>query len=335
MSIFTEFKQKVQQAAQKETLVFPEGTDARVLQAAARLENEDLIKVILLGKGSAIAQKAAQEGCDISHIRIIDPERYADFDKMCQLFLSLRRGKNTLAQAQQWLRSGSYFGTMLVKMHLADGMVSGAAHSTANTVRPALQIVKTAPGMKRVSGAMIMERGQERYIFADVAMNLDPDSATLAEIAYQAAQTANMAGIKPKIAFLSFSTKGSAKGDMVSKVQQAVAQFKRDHPQIPADGEMQFDAAFVPAVAKIKAPASPVAGHANVFIFPELQSGNIGYKIAQRLGNFTAVGPILQGLAAPINDLSRGASTQDVYNMGILTAAQCLNREDEDEKNSN
>ena len=203
-------------------------------------------------------------------------------------------------------------------------MISGAAHSTADTVRPALQIVKTAPGMHRVSGVMIMERGDERYIFSDCAMNIDPDSDTLAEIGYQAAKIAKMAEIDPKIAFLSFSTKGSAKGPQVEKVVEAVNKFKKDHPDIPADGELQFDAAIVPEVGERKAPDSKVAGHANVFIFPELQSGNIGYKIAQRLGNFSAVGPVLEGLAAPINDLSRGASSEDVYLMGILTAAQSL-----------
>lgn len=327
MSIFTEFKKKVMQAASKPRLVFPEGTDARVLKAATRLENEGIINVILLGQGSAIAQAAAKEECDISNLKIIDPQHYPDFEKMCQRFVALREGKNSLAEAHKWLRTGSYFGTMLVKMKLADGMVSGAAHSTANTVRPALQIIKTVAGMKRVSGAMIMERGPKRYVFADVAMNLDPDSRTLAGIAYQSAQTATMAGLKPRLAFLSFSTKGSAKGAMVTKVQKAVSIFKVAHPEIAADGEMQFDAAIVPRVAKLKAPTSTVAGQANVFIFPELQSGNIGYKIAQRLGNFTAVGPILQGLAAPINDLSRGASSHDVYEMGILTAAQSLSRE--------
>lgn len=324
MSVFSVFKDQVKSASQKKTIVFPEGTDTRVLLAASKLAQEQIIKVILLGKREEIQSLAQEKNLSLTGIQFFDPSHYAAFDQMCQRFVAVRKGKNNLADAQRLLRTGSYFGTMLVKMGLADGMVSGAAHSTADTVRPALQIVRTAPGMTRVSGAMILERGEEKYIFADVAMNLDPDSPTLAEIAYQSAQTAKMAGIDPRIAFLSFSTKGSAKGEMVTKVVNAVAKFKQDHPDLPADGELQFDAALVPSVAKRKAPTSQVAGHANIFIFPELQSGNIGYKIAQRLGNFSAVGPILQGLAAPINDLSRGASSEDVYRMGILTAAQAL-----------
>lgn len=327
MSVFSVFKQQVQAAKNKKTIVFPEGNDKRVLKAAVKLEQEKIINVILLGKEEEISKLAKQNNLDLTAIKIIDPDNYPDFEEMCAKFVEIRKGKNTLDDAHKMLKAGSYFGTMLVKMGMADGMVSGAAHSTADTVRPALQIVKTAPGMSRVSGAMILERGDEKYIFADIAMNIDPDSDTLAEIAYQSAKTAQMAGIDPKIAFLSFSTKGSAKGDMVTKVVDAVRKFHADHPDFAADGELQFDAAFVPSVGERKAPGSKVAGHANVFIFPELQSGNIGYKIAQRLGNFSAVGPILQGLAAPINDLSRGANTEDVYRMGILTAAQAVHEE--------
>lgn len=327
MSVFSVFKDRVENAPEKKTIVFPEGSDRRVLAAASKLAQEGIIKVILLGKKEKIVKLAQEQDDDLTGIQFYDPQHYVAFEKMCQRFVALRQGKNNLADAHRLLKTGSYFGTMLVKLGLADGMVSGAAHSTADTVRPALQIVRTAPHMKRVSGAMILQRGQEKYIFADVALNLDPDSETLAEIAYQAAETAKMAGIDPKIAFLSFSTKGSAKGNMVSKVRQATSLFKQKYPHLKADGELQFDAALVPSVAKRKAPGSLVAGQANVFIFPELQSGNIGYKIAQRLGGFSAVGPILQGLAAPINDLSRGASQEDIYRMGILTAAQAL-RED-------
>lgn len=329
MSVFSVFKKQVQSAKNKKTIVFPEGNDERVLKAAVGLEQEKIIKVILLGDEEEVKALAQKNELDLSGIRIINPATYPDFEKMCAKFVEIRKGKNNLDDAHKMLKAGSYFGTMLVKMGLANGMVSGAAHSTADTVRPALQIVRTAPGMSRVSGAMILERGDEKYIFADIAMNIDPDSDTLAEIAYQSAKTAQMAGIEPKIAFLSFSTKGSAKGDMVIKVTEAVDKFHQNHPEFSADGELQFDAAFVPSVGARKAPGSKVAGHANVFIFPELQSGNIGYKIAQRLGNFSAVGPILQGLAKPINDLSRGASTEDVYRMGILTAAQAVHEEKE------
>ncbi|GAA2871893.1 phosphate acetyltransferase [Lactobacillus intestinalis] len=324
MSVFDLFKKQIEKADKKPRLVFPEGRDFRVLEAAVRLNNEKLVEVTLLGNENEIRQLAADNNFRLDGIKLIDPNNYDDFDEMCGKFVEIRNGKNTLEDAKKMLKSVSYFGTMLVKMGQADGMISGAAHSTADTVRPALQIVKTAPGMHRVSGVMIMERGDERYIFSDCAMNIDPDSDTLAEIGYQAAKIAKMAEIDPKIAFLSFSTKGSAKGPQVEKVVEAVNKFKQDHPDIPADGELQFDAAIVPEVGERKAPDSKVAGHANVFIFPELQSGNIGYKIAQRLGNFSAVGPVLEGLAAPINDLSRGASSEDVYLMGILTAAQSL-----------
>lgn len=328
MSVFSVFKKQVKNAKQKKTIVFPEGSDLRVLKAASKLNAEQLIKVILLGQPAAIKRLGQANDLQLNGIKIIEPTAYPDLDQMKQELVKIMNGKIDLTDGAKILKSGSYFGTMLVKLGMADGMVSGAAHSTADTVRPALQIIKTAPGMSRVSGIMILERGQERYIFADIAMNIDPDSKTLSETAYEAAQIAQMAEIKPKIAFLSFSTAGSAKGDMVKKVQEAVKLFHAQHPDLPADGELQFDAALVPSVAKRKAPTSKIAGQANVFIFPELQSGNIGYKIAQRLGNFKAVGPILQGLAAPINDLSRGASSDDVYRMGILTAAQALKRKD-------
>lgn len=323
MSVFDLFKKQVKNADRKPRLVFPEGNDLRILQAVTKLRDEGLIDITLLGNDK-VQKLAAANNLNLTGIKIMDPKKYDKFEEMCQKFVEIRKGKNTLEDAHQLLQTNTYFGTMLVKMGQADGMVSGAAHSTANTVRPALQIVKTAKGMHRVSGVMIMERKNERYIFADCAMNIDPDSDTLAEIGYEAAKIAKMAEINPRVAFLSFSTKRSAKGDMVTKVVEAVDKFKKAHPEIPADGEMQFDAAFVPSVGERKAPGSKVAGHANVFIFPELQSGNIGYKIAQRLGNFSAVGPILEGLAAPINDLSRGASSEDVYLMGILTAAQSL-----------
>lgn len=328
MSVFELFKKQVKNAKVKPRIVFPEGEDVRILDAATRLEAEGLVKVILLGSEDKIRSVAQENNFNLTNIRIIDPDNYPEFDQMCAEFVEVRHGKNTLEDAKKMLKQTTYFGTMLVKMGEADGMVSGAAHSTADTVRPALQIVKTAKGMHRVSGVMIMERGDERYIFSDCAMNIDPDSETLAEIGYQAVKIAKMIEIEPRVAFLSFSTKGSAQGEMVTKVVDAVKKFKEDHPDIPADGELQFDAAFVPSVGERKAPGSKVAGHANVFIFPELQSGNIGYKIAQRLGNFSAVGPVLEGLAAPINDLSRGASSEDVYLMGILTAAQALAEEE-------
>ena len=214
-----------------------------------------------------------------------------------------------------------------VKLGLADGMVSGAIHSTADTVRPALQIIKTKPGISRTSGVFLMNREDtnHRLMFADCAINIEPNSQELAEIAINTAETAKVFGIDPKVAMLSFSTKGSAKSPKVDRVVQATNIAKEMRPDLAIDGELQFDAAFVPATAAIKAPDSDVAGHANVFVFPGLQAGNIGYKIAQRLGMFEAIGPILQGLNKPVNDLSRGASAEDIYNLAIITAAQALN----------
>ena len=216
---------------------------------------------------------------------------------------------------------------MLVKLGLADGMVSGAIHSTADTVRPALQVIKTKPGISRTSGVFLMNRENtnQRLVFADCAINIDPNAQELAEIAVNTADTAAIFGLDPKVAMLSFSTKGSAKSPKVDKVVEATALAKEMRPDLAIDGELQFDAAFVPATAAIKAPDSDVAGQANVFVFPGLQAGNIGYKIAQRLGMFEAIGPILQGLNKPVNDLSRGASAEDIYNLAIITAAQALN----------
>lgn len=320
MDLFTKLTHMAKTSAR--TIVFPEGEDARVLKAALRLQADQILTPILLGDRDIIAAKAKEMQLELSDIKIISIEDNDQYQQFCQDFVERRHGKNTLEQAKQMLLEPSYYGTMMVYEHLADGMVSGAAHSTANTVRPALQIIKTVPGQKRVSGAMLLERGSERYVFADCAMNIDPDSATLAEIALQSAATAQLIGLDPVVAMLSFSTKGSAKGEMVTKVQQAVELVKQADPALKVDGELQFDAAFVPEVGQRKAPGSAVAGHANVFVFPELQSANIGYKIAQRLGDFSATGPVLQGLAAPVNDLSRGASSEDVYRAGILTAAQ-------------
>ncbi|MGO2434320.1 MAG: phosphate acetyltransferase, partial [Lacticaseibacillus paracasei] len=241
-------------------------------------------------------------------------------------FVERRKGKATPEQAEKIVQDANYFGTMLVYMKEADGMVSGAVHSTADTVRPALQIIKTRPGVYLVSGAFIMQRGRdERYLFADNAINIDPDADQLAEIAVESAKTAALFDIEPpRVALLSFSTKGSAKGPQVDKVVEATKKAHELAPDLALDGELQFDAAFVPTVAKQKAPDSKVAGEANVFIFPELQSGNIGYKIAQRFGGFEAIGPILQGLNQPVSDLSRGANEEDVYKLAIITAAQTL-----------
>ena len=280
----------------------------------------------MLGKVDEIKQNAENEGVDLGDIELIDPNTYPEdkFAEMVEAFVERRKGKNTKEQAETMLRDVNYFGTMLVYMDKADGLVSGAIHSTGDTVRPALQIIKTKPGVSRTSGAFVMVKGDERYLFADCAININPGAQELAEIAVESANTAKIFDIDPQVAMLSFSTMGSAKSDEVTKVQEAVKLAKELAPNEKIDGELQFDAAFVPVVAKQKAPESEVAGHANVFVFPELQSGNIGYKIAQRLGGFEAIGPVLQGLNKPVSDLSRGSVEEDVYKVAIITAAQAL-----------
>nr|PMC27125.1 phosphate acetyltransferase [Gardnerella vaginalis] len=324
MDLFDEIAAKVK--GQDKTIVFPEGADKRILGAAVRLQNDGLVEPILLGTKDEIEATAKENNFDITGLKIIDPATYPEADKkaMFDALLERRKGKNTPEQVEKMLEDVSYFGTMLVYMGKADGMVSGAVHSTGSTVRPALQIIKTKPNAHRISGAFLMQKGDQQYIFADCAINIELDADTMAEVAVQSAETAKIFGIDPKVALLSFSTKGSAKGDMVTKVAEATEKVHEMEPDLPADGEMQFDAAVVPSVGELKAPGSKVAGHANVFIFPSLEAGNIGYKIAQRFGGFTAVGPILQGLNAPIADLSRGCSEDDAYKVAIITAAQAL-----------
>lgn len=245
---------------------------------------------------------------------------------MVEAFVERRNGKATKEDAEKILKDVNYFGTMLTYMGIADGMVSGAIHSTGDTVRPALQIIKTKPGVSRTSGAFLMIRGrdQERYLFSDCAINVNPTAQELAEIAVDSAKTAELFDIEPKVSLLSFSTKGSAKAPEVTKVAEATKIAQELAPEYAIDGELQFDASYVSSVAQLKAPNSKVAGEATVFVFPDLQSGNIGYKIAQRLGNFEAIGPILQGLNKPVSDLSRGANEEDVYKLSIITAAQTL-----------
>ena len=324
MDLFDNLKQKV--AGANKTIVFPEGQEPRIFRAAIRLKNDGLVVPILLGKVDKIKQNAENEGVDLGDSELIDPNTYPEdkFAEMVEAFVERRKGKNTKEQAETMLRDVNYFGTMLVYMDKADGLVSGAIHSTGDTVRPALQIIKTKPGVSRTSGAFVMVKGDERYLFADCAININPGAQELAEIAVESANTAKIFDIDPQVAMLSFSTMGSAKSDEVTKVQEAVKLAKELAPNEKIDGELQFDAAFVPVVAKQKAPESEVAGHANVFIFPELQSGNIGYKIAQRLGGFEAIGPVLQGLNKPVSDLSRGSVEEDVYKVAIITAAQAL-----------
>ncbi len=307
-------------------IVLPEGTDARILSAASRLVADgDYLVPVLVGNEEEVKAAAAKGGFNIEGAEIIDPATYPEMDAMVEKMVELRKGKMTAEQCRDNLQKSNYFGTMLVKMGLADALLGGATYSTADTVRPALQLIKCRPGNKSVSSCFIMIREkdgvEERIAMGDCAIQIAPDEDALVETAYETSKTAEIFGIDPKVAMLSFSTKGSGKGEDVTKVANATAKLKELYPEMKVDGEMQFDAAVSPEVGQLKFPGSPVAGQANTFIFPEIQSGNIGYKIAQRLGGFAAYGPILQGLNAPINDLSRGCDADEVYKMALITAA--------------
>ncbi|MGG5255241.1 phosphate acetyltransferase [Neobacillus sp. SM06] len=320
--LFEGLKQKI--TGRNLKIVFPEGMDERILKAAGRLAEEKVLTPIIIGNIEQVQAKANELGVSLEAAEIYDPQNYAGMEELVASFVDRRKGKATEEDARKILLDENYFGTMLVYLNKADGLVSGAAHSTADTVRPALQIIKTKQGVKKTSGVFIMVRGDEKYVFADCAINIAPDSQDLAEIAVESAKTAKMFDIEPRVAMLSFSTKGSAKSPETEKVAEAVELAKQLAPELVLDGEFQFDAAFVPSVAKSKAPGSVIQGDANVFVFPSLEAGNIGYKIAQRLGNFEAVGPILQGLNRPVNDLSRGCNEEDVYKLALITAAQVL-----------
>lgn len=308
----------------KKTIILPEGTDTRVLEAASRLQNEGLVKPIVLGNPDEIERIAIEADLDLAGIEIINPTNIPYLDELVEKFVARRKGKITEAQACELLLNENYFGTMLVYTNRADGLVSGAINSTADTVRPALQIIQTKPGISKTSGAFIMMKGQERLVFADCAITVAPTSQELAEIAVESAKTAESFGIDPRVAMLSFSTKGSAVTEETVKVAEAVKIAKKIAPDLLIDGEFQFDTAYVPAVAEKKAPDAVIQGDANIFVFPSLEAGNIGYKITERLGNYEAIGPILQGLNAPVNDLSRGCSAADVYKLSLITAAQSL-----------
>ncbi len=306
-------------------IVLPEGNDIRVLGAAIRLKEDNMVEPIVLGDASEIKKLADENGLNCESLTVINPAEYDKFDALVEKFVERRKGKIDEEGARKLLSEDpNYFGTLLVFNGDADGLVSGATRSTGDTVRPALQIIKMQEGYRSTSGAMIMVKEDEQLLFADIAINIAPSPEEIAETAALSAKTATQFGIEPKIAMLSFSTKGSAKHELVDKMAEATSIAKEKYPDLALDGELQFDAAYVPSVGKSKAPDSTVAGHANTFIFPGLEAGNIGYKIAQRLGGFEAVGPILQGLNSPVNDLSRGCNEEDVYKLSMITAAQAL-----------
>ncbi len=321
------------------TIVFTEGTDARIQEATEKLLAEELMGVILVGKVDEVKAAAEKGGFNIEGAQIMDPETYDKMDEMVDTMVELRKGKMTAEECKECLLQGNYFGTMLVKMGLADCLLGGATYSTADTIRPALQLVKTKPGAHLVSSCFILNRegGDENLrtiAMGDCAVNIDykdnvdkdgnvtfTGAQKLAEVAVEIEKCAKTFGIDPKVAMLSFSTKGSGKGGTVALSQEATKIAKELNPDMNLDGEMQFDAAVSPTVGQLKFPGSPVAGYANTFVFPCIEASNIGYKIAQRLGGYAAYGPVLLGLNAPINDLSRGCDAEEVYKMSIITAA--------------
>ena len=302
-------------------IVYTEGTDARILESAARLKQGGFLTPILVGNVEDVKAAAKAGNFDIEGLEIIDPANYDKMDEMAQCMFDLRKGKMTMEEVRANLQKGNYFGTMLVKMGVADALLGGATYSTADTVRPALQLIKTKKGAHLVSSCFIMVRGDEMLAMGDCAINIDPSEDEIVESTVETAHTAEVFGIDPRVALLSYSTKGSGKGETVDKMRNATARVQEAHPELKVDGELQFDAAVAPEVGQLKAPGSKVAGYANTFIFPNINAGNIGYKIAQRLGGFEAYGPILQGLNAPINDLSRGCNAEEVYKMALITAA--------------
>ena len=332
MSFIDGIKERAKQDIK--TIVLPESEDERTLRAAAKILEEKTANLILIGDEATVKADAEKYGVNIDGATIINPETSDKLEEYVNTLYELRKAKGMTPEAarEALLKDRTTFGVMVLKTGGADGLVSGACHSTANTLRPALQILRTAPGAKLVSGFFIMdvpncEFGYNgTFAFADCGLNQDPDSESLAAIANDTANTLRtLVGAEPKVAFLSHSTKGSAKHALVDKVVNAVEIAHQQYPDLVCDGELQLDAAIVPSVAASKAPGSSVAGHANVLIFPNLDGGNVGYKLVQRLAKAEAYGPMLQGIAKPVNDLSRGCSWEDIVGVVALTAVQAQN----------
>ncbi len=314
----------------KRKIALPEASEERNLKAAEFVHNKRLADIILVGNEEEIKKNALKIGVDISGIEIFDPQTSKYFESYSETFFNLRKSKGvTFEKAKEIMLDPVYFATMMVKMKDADGMVSGAIHSTGDLLRPALQIIKTAPGISIVSSSFVMELQDKSFgdngviLFADCAINPNPNAEELSSIALATAATAkSLCQIEPRVAMLSFSTKGRAEHELITKVREAHKLEKEKTPDLLIDGELQLDAAIIPDVAKLKAPDSPVAGKANVLIFPDLQSGNIGYKLVQRIAKANCIGPVSQGFAAPVNDLSRGCSAEDIINVIAITALQ-------------
>jgi len=316
----------------KKTIVLPESFEERNLKATEIILKNNIANIILIGDQNEIEKQAKTYGVDVSNAIFINPEDYERYDEFVETFYELRKSKGvTIEQARRYMKDPMYFGVMLVYKDIADGMVSGAIHSTADTLRPALQILKTAPGIKLVSSFFLMVVPDCKYgengifIYSDAGLNPNPNAEELADIAISSAKSFEaLVGKQPKVAMLSYSTKGSAKSDMVDKVVEATNIAKQKAPNLLIDGELQADAALVPSVAKLKAPNSEVAGQANVLIFPDLDAGNIAYKLTERLAKAEAYGPITQGIAKPVNDLSRGCKAEDIVGVVAITAVQAM-----------
>ncbi len=326
------FIDEIKQRAKKEikTIVLPEANDARILEAAEIVKNEGYAKVILIGNEQSVRKLTEEKKIDIGDTKIVDPAKSEKTAEYANLLYELRKAKGmTEEQAQKLVLDPVYYGMMMVKSEDADGLVSGAIHSTSDTLRPALQILKTAPGTKLVSAFFVMvvpncEYGSNgTFIFADSGLNEEPDSEALSEIAISSSKSfKQLVGEDARIAMLSYSTKGSAHSASTEKVIEATKLVKEKAPEILVDGELQLDAAIIPEVAELKAPGSPLKGNANVLVFPDLGAGNIGYKLVQRLVKAEAYGPLCQGIARPVNDLSRGCSSKDVAGVIAITAVQ-------------
>jgi phosphate acetyltransferase len=327
MSALDKIKAKAKQNVKH--IVLAEGTEPRTVQASALIVKEGVARVTLVGPVEEVKKVAAQHHVDLTGVSIADPAASEKTASYAQLLFELRKAKGMTEEEAHKLVSQNtlYFATMMVKTGDADGMVAGAINSTGNTLRPALQIIKTAPGISVVSSCFIMEIPNKEYgddgvmVFGDCAVIPNPTADELAAIAIASAKTGKeLVGLNPKVAMLSFSTKGSASHDLVTKVQEATKKVKELAPELNVDGELQADAALVESVGQLKSPGSPVAGHANVLVFPDLQAGNIGYKLVQRLAGAEAIGPIIQGLNKPVNDLSRGCSIEDIVSVVAITA---------------